>query len=354
VSVPWPPAEELRVRIVSVIGLVVVLLGLGAGSAAARLPVEPSGSGFVLARMAAAQHREAVGVRFDCIDASPADRATVYAHLSAAHVQWVRLALAWYGVEPAPGAYDEGVLAAFGDCVDQAQAAGLRVLVPLVGTPAWAGRAWNAPPRDPATYAEALGYLAARYPQVSAWEIWNEENTRHFWQGTVGQYVSLLQDSYAAVKQANPAAQVVFGGTAHTDVGWIRACYGAGARGYFDVMATHPYPWIHTNTNVSQVLGATQAVRDVMLANDDGATPIWFTEFSWSKAAVGPQTQAQALTDSFSYIAANLPYVTAAFWFEAANEDSTAKPGSWQAGLSLLTPDLGFTPAYLALQQWAS
>jgi polysaccharide biosynthesis protein PslG len=348
------------VRIPLGLALVPVVLALGAGPAAAVRPVEVTGGGLAVARLAKVIHknvavqREAAGVRFDCIDASPADRGAVYARLSAAHVQWVRLALALNVLESAPGSYNKGVLASFGDCVDQAQAYGLRVLVPLVGTPPWAGSAWNAPPRDPETYAAAIGYLAARYPQVSAWEIWNEENIPRFWQGTVGQYVSLLRDAYAAVKEANPAALVVFGGTAHTDVGWIRSCYQAGARGYFDVMATHPYPRIHTNTDVAQLLGSTQSVRDVMLAYGDGGTPIWFTEFSWSQAAVGPQTQAQALTKSFSYIAANLPYVTAAFWFEAANEDSTVTPGSWQAGLSLLTPDLGFTPAFRALQQWAS
>ncbi len=277
----------------------------------------------------------------------------VFAALSAAHVQWVRLAFALNVFEHAPGSYLEDIMARFGDCVDQARADGLQVLVPVVGTPAWDGRAWNAPPNDPARYAAALGYLAARYPGVSAWEVWNEENTSHFWQGTAQQYVSMLRLSYAAVKQANPNALVVFGGTAHNDAGWIRACYQAGAKGYFDVMATHPYPRIHTNTKIDQVLGGTELVRSVMLAYGDGNTPIWFTEFSWSQAAVGPQTQAQALTQSFSYIASQLPYVTAAFWFEAKNEDSTVKPGSWQAGLSLLSPTFGLTPAYLALQSWA-
>lgn len=330
-----------------------LLLALTAGPAAAARPVEVVSGPPHTVRFAEAASREDVGVRFDCIDASPANRAGVYADLAAAHVQWVRLALALNGLEPAPGIYNQDVLTRLTDCIQQAQADGLRILVNVTGTPPWAGSTWNTPPADPATYAAALGYLAARFPQVSAWEVWNEENTRRFWLGTPAQYVTLLQDAYAAVKAANPAALVVFGGTAHTDVGWIRACYQAGARGSFDVMATHPYPWIKTNTDVNQVLGATQLVRDVMLAYGDGNTPIWFTELSWSSAAVGPLGQAQALQQSFSYIAEQLPYVTAAFWFEAQNEDSTVDPGTWQAGLSLLTPDLGFTPAYLTLQQWA-
>ncbi len=348
----------MAVRIIAVTILLVVVSALAASSASATRAAARGGDGSGLghtARAAQIMHREAAGVRFDCIDASPADRAGVYAALAAAHVQWVRLAFALNGAEPVPGSYNQDVMTRFGDCVDQAQAYGLRVLVPVVGTPPWAGSgAWNAPPRDPATYAAALGYLAARYPQVSAWEIWNEENTRHFWQGTAGQYVTLLKDAYAAVKRANPNALVVFGGTAHTDAGWVRDCYQAGARGYFDVMATHPYPRIHTNTDTAQVLGSTQAVRNVMLDYGDRSTPIWFTEFSWSSAAVGAQTQAQALRASFSYIADHLPYVTAAFWFEAQNEDSTVEAGTWQAGLSLLTPDLGVTPAYQALRAWAA
>ncbi len=345
-------------RITLGLALVLVALALGAGSASATFAAQHGGggSGFEVAnRVVQVAHNDAVGVRFDCIDASPRDRAKVYAALAAAHVQWVRLAFALNAFEPAPGSYNQDVLARFGDCVDQAQANGLRVLVPVVGTPPWAGSgAWNAAPKNPATYAAAIGYLAARYPGVSAWEIWNEENTRHFWQGTAGQYVTLLQGAYAAVKQANPAALVVYGGTAHSDAGWIRATYAAGAAGYFDVMATHPYPRIRTNTDAAQVLGATQSIRDAMLAYGDGNKPIWFTEFSWSSAAVGTETQAQVLRDSFTYIADHLPYVSAAFWFEAQNEDSTAKAGTWQAGLSLLTPNLGLTPAYLALQAWAA
>jgi hypothetical protein len=221
------------------------------------------------------------------------------------------------------------------------------VLVTFLGTPAWArnGRTELAPPADPQTYAQALAYLAGRFKDVTAWEVWNEEDTHRFWTGTAAQYVQLLRAAYPAVKQANPSALVVFGGTAHNDAHWVRTCYRDGVHGSFDVMATHPYPRILTNLNVSQVLSQVTAVRQVMLYYGDPTPRLWFTEFGWSRSAVSAQQQATVLVQSFAYIRERLPYVTNAFWFDAAGDE----PG-WLGGLSLL-PHLQPTPAYRALSQ---
>lgn len=259
---------------------------------------------------------------------------------------WVRLVLDWSVVQPNPRSYSRSALAVFRNCVAEANESGMYVLVTFLGTPAWArnGGSELAPPTDPQTYARALAYLARRFRDVAAWEVWNEENTQAFWTGTAEQYVQILRAAYPAVKHANPSAVVVFGGIAHDDAGWVRDCYQDGARGSFDVLATHPYPRIRTNLHVAQVLGEVAAVRQVMLDFGDEALPVWFTEFGWSRSAVNAQQQATALTQSFEYIRTQLPYVTNAFWFEA-----TGAGHGWLGGLSLL-PHLQPTPAYEALR----
>lgn len=286
-----------------------------------------------------------VGVDFSCL-AAPRTAPTVYGELEG-HVTWVRLVLDWSVVQPTPRSYSRRALAVFRDCVAEANDSGINVLVTFLGTPAWArnGGTELAPPAKPQTYAQALAYLARRFKNVAAWEVWNEENTQAFWTGTPVQYVQLLQAAYPAVKHANPSALVLFGGTAHDDAAWLRACYQDGVRGSFDVMATHPYPRIRANLNVPQVLSGVAAVRQVMHDYADEKQPVWFTEFGWSRSAVSEQQQATALTQSFAYIRAHLPYVTNAFWFEA-----TGAGRGWLGGLSLL-PHLQTTPAYEALRR---
>lgn len=311
--------------------------------------------GAVSATAGGRQQPEAVGVMFNCLNASAADRAAVFPRLAAAHLGWVRINVAWDQVEPARDSYSKPALAALDGCVAAARASGLRVLVVFLATPSWArsGGTITTPPDDPSDYARALGYLAARYrSEVSAWEVWNEENARCFWQGSAGQYVALLRDAYAAVKQSSPRSLVVFGGTAHNDPTWLRSCYAAGAKGSFDVLTTHPYPRRAFDTDVARVLGSTRSLRRVMERYGDAAKPIWFTEFGWSASVVGERRQARALTRSLDYIRDRLPYVTNAIWFEAKNELPTVARDSWQGGLSLISPELRPTPAYDALRAW--
>lgn len=50
---------------------------------------------------------------------------------------------------------------------------------------------------------------------VRVWEIWNEPDLSFFWDGTHQEYARLLKVAYLAAKQADPQAQVMFGGLAY-------------------------------------------------------------------------------------------------------------------------------------------
>lgn len=298
----------------------------------------------------------AEGVNFNCLHASATDQARVFSLLGAARVAWVRINVNWDNVEPSRGRYSAQSLASLDRCVAQARTQRIKVSIVFLGTPSWArsGGSVVTPPTRPADYARALGFLAARYRgDVAAWEIWNEENITAFWSnGSAHDYVRLLRVSYRAVKRASPKALVVFGGTKGNDAAWVRACYAAGAKGYFDVMATHPYPDSGKEVNAAPALRSVENVLRVMLARRDDK-PIWFTELGWSAPfAVSPREQAVALTNVLSFTASRLRFVTNVFWFEAKNELPTVKPGSWQGGLSLISPSLQPRPAFKALEKW--
>ena len=68
--------------------------------------------------------------------------------------------------------------------------------------------------------------------------------------------------------------------------------YAAGAKGYYDVMAVHPYmgnadlgPEAPTTRGRARMTHTARAASSLMAAKGDGAKPIWFTEFGWSTHA---------------------------------------------------------------------
>lgn len=146
--------------------------------------------------------------------------------------------------------------------VDIADAAGLRTLFIITGSPAWArtaseaSKAW--PPTDVSTYATFCIAAVSRYKSrgsfgVHEWEIWNEPNSStHFGNPTAyAKYVALIGAAYPAIKAADPTAIVVTGGlnrgglenwtTANLDTHWLTQAYAAGLQGKFDAFGYHPY-----------------------------------------------------------------------------------------------------------------
>ena len=59
--------------------------------------------------------------------------------------------------------------------------------------------------------------------------------------------------------------------------------YAAGAGGWFDAVAVHPYAG-----TPRLMLRTLRAMRAVMAANGDAALPLWVTEFSWPAALGQP------------------------------------------------------------------
>ena len=98
-------------------------------------------------------------------------------------------------------------------------------------------------------FAAYCAYMARHFRgRVKTFEIWNEENGWFFddWaeNGKVSQcraYGRALLAAAKAMKQANPEAVVVFGGTAGMAPDFVRTALDEGAGPYVDVVAFHPY-----------------------------------------------------------------------------------------------------------------
>ncbi len=87
-----------------------------------------------------------------------------------------------------------------------------------------------------------MGMLARRYRgKVGSWELWNEPDNRDYWRGTAAQFADLLVAGARAVRAADPAAKVVFGGIAGHPAFAAEVMARPELAGLIDVVNTHAY-----------------------------------------------------------------------------------------------------------------
>jgi Bacterial Ig domain len=268
--------------------------------------------------------------------------------------------------------------------VAQLAAIGVRPVFVVVGDPA-------NPPTNPAAidqYASFVRQAAARYAgRVAGWEIWNEQDAPKWWAGMASfdndanprdasQYVPLLRAAHAAVKSVDAGAPVVVGGLTGNDYKFVESMYAHGAKGHFDVVATHtdtacadgsPYGYYRDVAGgpISQwaFLGY-RSVRQVMEANGD-PRPIWITEMGWSShtgpcgqgrwagqkpAGVSEADQAKFTTQAFHCLAQD-PYVTKALVYKLIEDNN---PDPMENRYGILRPDLSPKPVFGALRTYAA
>jgi polysaccharide biosynthesis protein PslG len=311
----------------------------------------------------------AKGVHFHCNRGAESDayRAEIAAKLGAAGVKTVRIDLGWESLQPSRRRFSPWHVQLADRCVNLARAGGMDVLITILWTPSWANgnRGRNVPPARNRDFAWFARWAARHFRgRVSAWEIWNEPGNKEFWRGSQRRYVSLLRAAYPAIKAGDPQAKVVFGGVSHNDDRYVAAAYRLGAKGAFDVMATHPYqglgdspPELPDTGKDWWLMTHVDAVHRVMARNGDGAKPIWFTEYGWSvhdnrpgepnwSRGVTAAEQASYLVRTFAMLKARYPYVQKTYWYKDA---SRRGEDPHLSGFGLLRTDLSPRPAYFAL-----
>jgi hypothetical protein len=140
-------------------------------------------------------------------------------------------------------------------------------------------------------FAKFMMERAAQFPDVRAWQLWNEMDvafTDVFGAGRPdismrerGQlYAEMLRLAYPAIKRANPHASVVVGGIgSDIENGFLEGIYDGGAQ--YDVLAIHTYGFPLEPAFSRRGL----AVRRLMQLHND-KRPLWNTEFGLERAVV--------------------------------------------------------------------
>ena len=113
--------------------------------------------------------------------------------------------------------------------------------------------------------------------RITHYSVWNEQNGG-FWKPhpDAAQYVTLLKIAYAEIKAIDPQATVMVGGLAYWDTSYLRDMYAAGAKGYYDIIAVHPYgEGLDQNPRMEKQM---IEFKNAMVEHGDQKTPIWITE----------------------------------------------------------------------------
>jgi hypothetical protein len=195
------------------------------------------------------------------------------------------------------------------------------------------------PPDDVEQFAAFAGMIAARYPKVLYWEIWNEPNTTYFWRPAPDPalYAELLRRSYAAVKAANSKAVVALGGLSPgggngqvdtmSAASFLESVYQNGGKNSFDAVGFHPY---NDGVSPDQYLkDYVDSVHNVMTQNGDANKEVWVTEIGWFAG-----TQANGLTEAeqadylsrASRILYNLEFVNRLYWYNLKEYSNPLMP----------------------------
>lgn len=342
------------------------MAGTTATAANAASPARPAAS---------ANPTPPIGVQFHGMwsDYTDPTRAAVLDKLRAAGVTTVRMDVSWAMLQPSNGSsYDSWGVGFVDRVINMANSRGIRPLITLWLTPGWAngGKDEHALPTNPADYARVAQWAANRWAgKVLGWEVWNEPNSPDFLIGADPvAYTRLLRAAYPAFHAGDKTTTVVYGGVQYNDAAWIQRSYAAGAKGYFDVMATHPYQGKANlapnapDDGTMWTLAHVTAVRNLMVAQGDATKPIWFTEFGWSshdnpagtpnwQLGVNEATQASYLTCTAQLVASSMPYVTRLFWYDERDDNASDLQNQH---FGLLRHDLTPKPALTALAQLSS
>ncbi|HEY1479819.1 MAG TPA: hypothetical protein VGF46_07295 [Gaiellales bacterium] len=228
------------------------------------------------------------------------------------------------------------------------------LLFTIVDAPKWANGGLTPAhvPTDPSDFGTFCGVVAARYPAVSRFTIWNEPNRGQFLQpqGDGGStaprsLAALARSCMPAIKAASPDAEVAIGPVASrggqgglSPIAFL-ADYRRAGGPQPDAVALNPYlegqPPLYVPTERPEDGAVTVRNLDWLhgvLTKAYGASiPIWLTEFA--VRTVPPVTddqQAAQLRQTVDLVRSHYPYVPMLVWFLLRDQGPT---DYWRSGL---------------------
>jgi len=283
-------------------------------------------------------------------------------------LEWVRIDVHWDRHETAPGQYR---LAELDQLMHDLSEQQLKPLVYVVGSAPHATSAPKSsktpdqyPPKDTKLFAELMAKMAQRYPNVEAWQVWNEQNLPSFWRPYENpqQYGQLLLDTTRALRASAPDKPVVMGGMAYYSQMPVRgglmfeALGQLGVQQLKTIMAYHPYTEFPEGNTPKDGDFLVHSGQLNQLLRSGEVPAIWATEWGWSsysgpkelQAIIGEDGQADFMLRRLALMSAG--DFDRTFLFALSDLDSRASVRDQSYGL--LSLDGQPKAAYRALENF--
>jgi hypothetical protein len=320
--------------------------------------------------------------------------------ISEAGFHWLRQEFPWEDIEiSAKGDFwdhkwDQDAWEKYDHIVDLAEKYGLEIVPRLSNPPAWTRALTNtvgtyAPPDDLADWGDYVYTVVSRYQgRVRYYQLWNEPNIYPEWGeqpvDPVG-YTQLLCEGYRRAKEADPDAVIISGALAPTvsfhpgpgpalgvsDSVFLQRMYDAGAADCFDILAVNDYMlWSGPTDRRMRPLDINFArplyIRDIMVANDDAAKPIWISEMNSNAVPndpaiadfgaygqVTPEQQARYAVSAYRRAMEEWPWVGVVnFWFFKRASDAERDQAMYY--FRMVEPDFVPLPVYDAMRDYTA
>jgi polysaccharide biosynthesis protein PslG len=250
----------------------------------------------------------------------PALRERTFSRLEAAGVRRARVDLKWSSVEWHSG---NALLRDWGEfdaIVASARRHGVQLEPMVAFTPRWASLSHDpfSYPLNPARFESFMAAAMDRYPDIRAWEIWNEVNWSRFSppRPEAASVVRLLRAAHAARARVRSRAKIIVGGL--TPAGEVAIPDFAvqlarlGAFRYADGLGVHPYSRRRPEVPGSSFLELPKLHARV--AREAGRrVDLWVTEYGFPDATA-PSSYGPAASDREQSIRMGRAYALAAGW----------------------------------------
>jgi len=243
-----------------------------------------------------------------------------------ANISWVRMDFLWEDIEPQKGKLN---FKKYDYIVNLLTQNNIGILGLLSYSVPWAGPAWNSPPYNDESFIDYVSNVISRYKdKVKYWEIWNEPDDQQYWtpQDGMARYTELLKKTYIKAKEVDPECKILNGGLSKTITLSLKRIYKNDGKGYFDILAIHPFVNPLNEVDVARVKGLYNGCKKIMQDNADDKK-VWFTELGapgvrrpsqsnswWLGMSPTEEQQAAWVKRFFTEILPELPDCERVFW----------------------------------------
>ena len=291
-------------------------------------------------------------------------RDRVFDSIAATGAKWVRIDIPWIWIEPdgPTVSHGHGGWGALDPIIRAAERRDLKVIGIVAYTPEWAsdsGEPWSYPYSRP--FEEYFAALLRHYPEIPAWELWNEPNFARF--SVPGPdpaaFVNYLRSARKVHDAVGSRAKLISGGVAPgggIDIWtWLDEVAMRGGLKLIDGYGVHPYSGVAADDPRSMMMQLeTLHRRLAQLGRPD--LPLWLTEYGVPSTPVasngyGPPLtevqQADRLRTAYS-LASRFDWIENVTWYEF-RDDETGSPDP-EENFGLVRSDLTPKPAYTAFR----